>query len=221
MMATSGIPGHGVDPAPTNPERFLATVQVGIRVIGTTAGAFGGSTLALHLIPLFQAIEWLRPYAKEVAVELMVASILYLSIVVGELVPKPLAMRIPTLYRRVSATPLLWLSRVSSPTVRLRGASSNLLLKVFGDHTSFTEARLSTEEIHHRVEDAAKVGSLHPRGRFHRQSCPRVQRPDGGRCHGPAPYDRFGASGCQPRGPFERSTATWDWIWKTTQAGPR
>lgn len=145
-----------------NPERFLATVQVGITVIGTTAGAFGGSTLALHLIPLFQSIPWLKPYAEEVAVGLVVASISYLAIVVGELVPKSLAMRIPTIYGRMIATPLLWLSRVSSPAVRLLASSSNLLLKVFGDRTSFTEARLSTEEIRHMVEDAAKVGSLHP-----------------------------------------------------------
>jgi len=145
-----------------NPERFLATVQVGITVIGTTAGAFAGSTLALHLIPLLQSIAWLRPYAEEAAVGLVVAFISYLSIVAGELVPKSLALRIPTLYGRVVATPLLWLSKVSSPVVWLLASSSNLLLKVFGDRTSFTEARLSIEEIQHLVEDAAKVGSLHP-----------------------------------------------------------
>lgn len=145
-----------------NPERFLATVQVGITVIGTTAGAFGGSTLALHLIPFFQSIAWLRPYAEETAVGLVVVFISYLSIVVGELVPKSLAMRIPTVYGRMIATPLLGLSKVSSPAVRLLAASSNLLLKAFGDRTSFTEARLSTDEIRHMVEDAAKVGSLHP-----------------------------------------------------------
>lgn len=145
-----------------NPERFLATVQVGITVIGTTAGAFGGSTLAVHLIPLFQRVGWLRPYAEEVAVGVVVAFISYLSIVVGELVPKSLAMRVPEAYGRLVASPLLWLSRVSSPAVRLLASSSNLVLKVFGDRTSFTEARLSSEEIRHLVEDAAKVGSLHP-----------------------------------------------------------
>jgi len=145
-----------------NPERFLATVQVGITVISTATGAFGGSTLAIHLIPFFQSIPWLKPYAEEVAVGLVVASISYLSIVVGELVPKSLAMRTPMIYGRVVATPLLWLSRISSPAVRLLAASSNLLLKLFGDRTSFTEARLSVEEIRYIVEDAARVGSLHP-----------------------------------------------------------
>lgn len=145
-----------------NPERFLATVQVGITVIGTTAGAFGGSTLAVHLIPLFQAVGWLRPYAEEVAVGLVVVFISYLTIVIGELVPKSLAMRTPELYGRLIASPLWWLSRVSSPAVHLLASSSNLVLKVFGDRTSFTEARLSSEELRHLVEDAAKVGSLHP-----------------------------------------------------------
>lgn len=145
-----------------NPERFLATVQVGITVIGTAAGAFGGSTLAVHLVPLFQAVPWLRPYAEETAVGLVVVSISYLTIVVGELVPKSLAMRIPELYGRLVAAPLWGLSRISSPAVRLLASSSNLVLRVFGDHTSFTEARLSSEEIRHLVEDAAKVGSIHP-----------------------------------------------------------
>lgn len=145
-----------------NPERFLATVQVGITVIGTTAGAFGGSTLAVHLIPLFQAVPWLTPYAEEVAVGLVVIFISYLAIVAGELVPKSLAMRIPEVYARLVAIPLGLLSKVSSPAVRLLAGSSNLLLKVFGDRTSFVESRLSTEEIRYLVEDAAKVGSLHP-----------------------------------------------------------
>lgn len=145
-----------------NPERFLATVQVGITVIGTTAGAFGGSTLAVHLIPLFQTVGWLRPYAEEVAVGLVVVFISYLSIVVGELVPKSLAMRTPEVYARLIASLLRGLSRLSSPAVHLLAASSNLVLKLFGDRTSFTEARLSVDEIRHMVEDAAKVGSLHP-----------------------------------------------------------
>ncbi len=140
----------------------MATVQVGITVIGTTAGAFGGSTLGVHLIPLFQAIPWLHPYAEEVAVAIVVIFISYLSIVIGELVPKSLAMRIPEVYGRIIASPLLWLSRISSPAVRLLASSSNLVLRVFGDHTSFTEARLSSDEIRHLVENAAKVGSMHP-----------------------------------------------------------
>lgn len=145
-----------------NPERFLATVQVGITVIGTTAGAFGGSTLAIHLIPLLQKVEKLRPFAEEIAVGLVVAFISYLSIVLGELVPKSLAMRNPESYGRIIASPLLWLSRISSPAVHLLASSSNFVLKAFGDRTSFTESRLSSEEIRHLMEDAAKVGSLHP-----------------------------------------------------------
>lgn len=145
-----------------NPERFLATVQVGITVIGTTAGAFGGSTLAVHLIPAFQAVPWLRPYAEEVAVGLVVAAISFLAIVVGELVPKSLALRAAEPYARIIARPLLGLSQISRPAVRLLASSSNLVLRLFGDRTSFTEARLSTEELRHLVEDAAKVGSIHP-----------------------------------------------------------
>lgn len=145
-----------------NPERFLATVQVGITVIGTTAGAFGGSTLSVHLIPVFQRIPWLVPYAEEIAVGLVVALVSYLAIVIGELVPKSLAMRSPERYGRMVASPVLWLSSISRPAVYLLAGSSNVVLKLFGDRTSFTEARLSSEEVRTIVEDAAKTGSIHP-----------------------------------------------------------
>ncbi len=145
-----------------NPERFLATVQVGITVIGTTAGAFGGSTLSVHLIPVFQRIPWLVPYAEEISVGLVVVGVSYLTIVIGELVPKSLAMRTPEVYGRMVASPLLWLSSISRPAVHLLAGSSNAVLRLFGDRTSFTEARLSSEEIRTIVEDAAKTGSIHP-----------------------------------------------------------
>src|SRR5664279_901561 len=76
-----------------NPERFLATVQIGITVVSTTASAFGGVALAGDLEPWLRALPGIGPYAHDVALGIVVALISYLSLVFGELVPKSLALR--------------------------------------------------------------------------------------------------------------------------------
>lgn len=144
------------------PENFLATVQVGISVVGATAAAFGGATIATRLQPQVAAIPLLAPYAEEIALGLVVAAVSFLSIVVGELVPKSIALRSAEAYGLIAARPLLWLSFLARPLVWLLTASSNIVLRPFGDRTNFTEARYSPEELQHMVEEATKSGTLHP-----------------------------------------------------------
>ena len=76
-----------------DPERFLATVQIGITVVGATAAAFGGASIATRLEPHLQKIHWLALHAESVALTFVVVIVSYLSIVIGELVPKSLALR--------------------------------------------------------------------------------------------------------------------------------
>jgi putative hemolysin len=142
------------------PERFLATVQVGITVIGATAAAFGGATLSEHLVPLFGRVPALEPYARQLALAAVVALVSYLSLVVGELVPKSLALRAPERYALLLGRPLLGLSFVARPIVWLLTASSNAVLRPFGDRTTFTESRVSAEELEQLVDEAGKVGAL-------------------------------------------------------------
>jgi putative hemolysin len=144
------------------PERFLATVQIGITVIGATAAAFGGASLAERLAPVIARIEWLAEYAQDLALAIVVLAVSYLSIVVGELVPKSLALRGAERYALWTAKPLLWLSWLARPAVWLLSASANLLLKPFGDSTTFTEARHSAEEVQQIVEEATRAGTIHP-----------------------------------------------------------
>jgi len=145
------------------PEAFLATVQIGITVVGATAAAYGGETFAEDLRPILAGSPALARWADEMALLLVVASVSFLSLVIGELVPKSLALRAPERYSLVAAPLLLWLSIVSRPLVWILTASSNLVLRLFRDRTSFSETRLSPEEIQELVEDAAKVGQLDPR----------------------------------------------------------
>jgi putative hemolysin len=143
-----------------HPERFLATVQVGITVVGATAAAFGGAALAERLKPVLSAVPWTAPYAGELALGLVVLLVSYLTLVLGELVPKSLALRASERYALLAARPLLLLSTLARPLVWLLTASSNLVLRPFGDRTTFTEARLSVEEIEQLVDEAGRAGTL-------------------------------------------------------------
>jgi putative hemolysin len=143
-----------------HPERFLATVQVGITVIGSTAAAFGGASLAARLEPWVARVPALEPYAANLALALVVALVSYLSLVIGELVPKSLALRAAERYALVVGRPLLGLSWLARPIVWVLTASSNVLLRPFGDRTNFAEARLSAEELEQLVDEAGKAGAL-------------------------------------------------------------
>lgn len=145
------------------PERFLATVQIGITVVGATAGAFGGATVAADLAPVLARVDALAPWAPQLSLALVVTLVSYLGLVVGELVPKSLALKAAEPYALFMGRPLLWLSAVARPLVWFLTASSNVLLRPFKDRTSFIEARLSPEELTDMVEEAAKAGTVNPR----------------------------------------------------------
>lgn len=145
----------------SNPERLLATVQVGITVIGATAAAFGGSTLQAP-VELWLRQWGIGQYASQLAFVLVVSWISGLSIVLGELVPKSLALRSSERFSLVVAVPLMGVAIAARPIVWLLSALSNLVLRPFRDQTTFSEARLSPEELQQLVEDAAASGTVDP-----------------------------------------------------------
>ncbi len=142
------------------PERFLATVQVGLTVVGTTAAAFGGERLASDVAARLAQIPLLGPWAHSLGLVVVIAAISYLEIVIGELVPKSLALRSADRYALWAGPPLRRMATLVKPMVWLLTASSNAVLGLFGDKTSFSEARLSPEEIRELVEEAGRVGSI-------------------------------------------------------------
>ena len=143
------------------PERFLATVQIGITVVGAAAAAFGGATVAAQQATVLQRLGLGRS-SEQVAFALVIAFVSWLSLVFGELVPKSLALRYSRTYALLIARPLLRLSALMRPLVWFLTFCSNVVLRAFGDRTTFTEARVSREELQQLVEDAAKLGSVHP-----------------------------------------------------------
>jgi putative hemolysin len=162
LVKQGGRRARAIEGLRNEPERFLATVQIGITVVGATAGAFGGATFGKDVEPWLQRIPGLAPYAPEVAIALVVGLVSYLSLVLGELVPKSLALRSPERYALLVSLPLRWLSTGTRPLAAFLTASSNVVLRLFGDTTSFTESRLSPDELRQMVEAAAKAGTVHP-----------------------------------------------------------
>ncbi len=115
-----------------DPTRFLSTVQAGMTGIGILSGAVGEATLVGHIRGLVERWPLLAPYAEPVSLVVMVTGLTYLSIIVGELVPKRLALTNPELIAARVAPFIDALSRVAAPLVRMLGLSTEAVLRLFG-----------------------------------------------------------------------------------------
>jgi putative hemolysin len=140
-----------------NPNQFLATIQIGITLVGILAGAFGGATIAKALSVILNDISWLAPYSHPLSLALVVVVIAYLSLIVGELVPKRLALNNPERLAMVIAAPMQVLSRVAYPAVHLLGLSTDFLLRALGMKPS-AEPPVTEEEIRALIEQGTQAG---------------------------------------------------------------
>ncbi|GAB3394045.1 hemolysin family protein [Azotobacter armeniacus] len=143
-----------------DPSRFLSTIQVGITTVGILSGALGESLLARPLAERIAGLPVLAPYAEGIALLLTVAAITYLSVVVGELVPKRLALLSPETIAAAIAPPMQWLAQVAAPLVWLLSFSSNLLLRLLGIRQQ-NEPPITDEEIRVLMEQGAEAGVFH------------------------------------------------------------
>src|SRR5687768_3126414 len=144
-----------------NQARFLSSVQIGITLIGVLAGAFGGATLAEDLAGWLETLG-LRPgTAGTVGVAVVVAAITYLSLIVGELVPKQLALGDPERVAAFAAPPMAALARLAAPAIGLLEVSSRLLLRLLGRHEQ-PERRVTEEEIRMLVAEGESAGAVEP-----------------------------------------------------------
>lgn len=141
------------------PERFLATVQVMITTFGTCASVYGGATIE----PLIEEQLHEVGLGHTAALAIVVVLIVYFELVIGELVPKSLALRYSDKYSFLTARALVFFAAMLRPVIWTLTAASNLFLRFFGDKTNFTETRLSKDELQQLVEEAAKTGSVDPR----------------------------------------------------------
>jgi putative hemolysin len=140
-----------------DPEDFLSTVQIGITLIGILAGVFGGATLAGNLANLLEGAGFPVRYSGAVSVAVVVSIITYLSLVVGELVPKNLALQNAERVATAVAPFMYRLSRLVYPLVRLLSVSTKFLMQLLGAKPS-TDPSVSDEEIAIMMEQGAEVG---------------------------------------------------------------
>ena len=125
------------------PEKFLSTIQIGITLIGIVSGAFGGVAIADDVTPLFAMIPGAEAYAKDLAMITTVIVITYLSLIIGELVPKSIALSNPERYATLLSPVMILLTKISFPFVWLLSISTRLLNKLIGLKS---EERLMTQE---------------------------------------------------------------------------
>ncbi|MBW3633611.1 MAG: hemolysin family protein [Chloroflexi bacterium] len=144
-----------------HPNRFLATVQIGITLIGIVTGFYGGATLSEPVAHQLLRIPALAPYSQTIAVIVVVGSVTYLSLLVGELVPKRLALQSPERIAMLVAPPMNVLSRVAAPIVTVLGASSELILRLLGvRHVG--DPPITEEEIELLLQEGTAAGVFDP-----------------------------------------------------------
>jgi putative hemolysin len=141
----------------STPNRFLSAVQIGITLIGILAGAFGGTTLAERLAEYFNTFPALEPYGRTMGLAIVVAGITYFSLVIGELVPKRLALRHPETIAGFVARPMHWVSTFSAPLVYLLSVSTDSVFRVFGKR-NIEEPPVTEEEIKTLVQKGTEAG---------------------------------------------------------------
>lgn len=142
-----------------HPERFLSTIQIGITTIGVLAGAFGGATLARELAAVLGAYPLLSEWSATIAVGIVVVAISFLSIVLGELVPKRIALGAPETIASAVAPPMEALSRLASPLVTLLSWSGSVLLTILRIKPA-VEMPITEDELRLLLHQGAKAGTI-------------------------------------------------------------
>ncbi len=140
-----------------NPNLFLATVQIGITLVSVLVGAVGGVTLSEPLSQLFTRVPILAPFAESLALGIVVVAITFVSIILGELVPKRIALHNPERIASVLAGPMIIVSRILTPFVWLLGKITDFVLKTLGVKPG-SEPPVTEEEIQLLIDQGTQAG---------------------------------------------------------------
>lgn len=140
-----------------SPNRLLSTVQIGITLIGIFSGALGGAALAKYLEPVLAQVPWLAPYSSGLSLALVIILITYFSLLIGELIPKRLALGNPERIAMALARPMKTLAWLTSPIVHFLSISMDLGLRLLGVEASH-EPEVTEEEIKVLMQQATDSG---------------------------------------------------------------
>ena len=144
------------------PETFLATIQIAITLVGVLASAVGGAAAVAVLTPWLVEYGVSEAWARTLALGAVILVITYCSLIIGELVPKAVALRNPERIAGVVARPISWLSRLSAAPVRLLTASTRAVLRLLGLGRFQESPFVSEEEVRYLVTEGAAKGIFEP-----------------------------------------------------------
>ena len=139
------------------PTRYLSTIQIGITLVGTLAGAFGGATIAEDLALWMEGIPALASHSEFFSIGIVVVGITYLALVLGELVPKRVALNNPEKIASFVASPMSLLSKIAAPIVFLLSASTNLAIRLLRIKPN-DEPPVTEEEIKILIDQGTGAG---------------------------------------------------------------
>ncbi len=144
-----------------DPNRLLSTVQVGITLVGILVGAVGGATVAERLAEQLNDVPWLADIASGLALAIVVLLSTYFSLVIGELIPKRLAMNNPEKVATALSQPMRVLAVITTPVIKLLSWSTNAGLRILGTKPN-EEPSVTEEEIKVMIEQGGQVGLFGP-----------------------------------------------------------
>lgn len=142
-----------------NPDRFLSTVQIGITLVGILSGAVGGAMLTDEFAGLIEQVPGLSQYAESIAFGIVILIITYFSLVIGELVPKNIALNRPEWIATIFSRPMNFVSKLTAPAVWLLSRSTRFILKLLRVHEA-TDSAITEEEIKAHIAHGTEVGVL-------------------------------------------------------------
>ncbi|CAN1210000.1 hemolysin family protein [Tumidithrix helvetica PCC 7403] len=142
-----------------SPNNFFSTAQIGITLIGILSGAVGGAAVAQRLKDALNLVPFLVPYSDTISFSVVVAIITYLSLVIGELVPKRLALSNAEQIACTVAIPMQWLAKLGTPLVYLLSGSTDALLRLLGIQST-EEDPVTEEEIKVLIAQGAEAGTF-------------------------------------------------------------
>jgi putative hemolysin len=144
-----------------DPSRFLSTVQIGITLVGIIAGAFSGATLGQRLGAWLNAFPLISPYGGSVGIGITVVGITYLSLIIGELVPKRIALTQPERVACLVAGPMRGLSLVAAPAVWVLHISTERVLHLLG-LAGARETTVTEDEVKSLIAEGTQAGIFVP-----------------------------------------------------------
>ncbi len=141
------------------PDKFLSTIQIGITLIGILTGLYSGEAFAADLAVVLSNAEFLAPYSMPIAKTTIVIIVTYLTLILGELVPKRIAMSMAERVSKAIARPMNFLSKVATPFVWLLSKSTNLIVNLLGIKST-EDSKVTEEEIKAIVKEGYDVGEV-------------------------------------------------------------